>query len=125
MKIDHQTIEALDAAGIQFIAFVRAPGGGQTILLKPPEVASFVKDPEQAAALSFGVSKSEYLDWVRTDGTPRCGAMAKSGKRCQRIISGRIQMPIEAWLQKDGGFCAVHGGRGSARAKGKKAKSRR
>ena len=73
------------------------------------------RDRDQYAADMFGVFKSQYLDWIETDGTPRCGAKTKKGRRCQNIVSGGIQMSMEDWLQEDGGFCTVHGGAPSAR----------
>lgn len=115
--MDQRTIDALANAGISFAAHMPCPGGSATIWLPPQDVAIFVKDPQQAAANYFKASKQEYLDWVATDGTPRCGAKTRSGKRCRNIVSGGIQQPFERWLQLDGGFCTIHGGAGAEEAR--------
>ncbi|HEX7777327.1 MAG TPA: hypothetical protein VF449_12450 [Parvibaculum sp.] len=122
MKVDMDTILAMRSAGIEFIASVRVPGGCDTIALNPEQIESFANDPEQFAAGEFGASKTEYLDWVATDGMPRCGGRTVKGSRCQNPISGGCQRSLRDWLRLDGGYCAVHGGEGSAEAHAKRVK---
>ncbi|MBZ9757844.1 hypothetical protein LB524_21390 [Mesorhizobium sp. ESP6-5] len=81
--MDKQTIAAMRAAGISFVSYVRAPGGSTTIVLEPNDVPAFIEDRDSFAAKHFGVSRQQYLDWVETDGAPRCGATTKKGTRCQ------------------------------------------
>lgn len=118
--MDEATIAKLAAAPIDFVGNVPAPGGSASISLSATDLEDFCADPEGFYALKHGVSKDEYRLWVETDGTPRCGATTANGKRCGNLVSGGIQMRLERWLQEDGGFCAVHGGDGSARAKGRR-----
>ncbi|MGF1631257.1 MAG: hypothetical protein ACFCUT_17430 [Kiloniellaceae bacterium] len=115
MKPDMQTIRAIGAAGIGFAANVRAPGGYTTIYLEPEEVATFLTDPDQAAADHMGVTKAKYQRWIEWDGTPQCGAKTSKGKRCKNFVSGGMQMSLERWLETDGGYCVVHGGDASQR----------
>ena len=110
MKLDQNTIDAIAKAGISFVARIPCPGGAESIWLKPDNIGVFIDDPELAAANYYKASRQEYRDWIATEGTPRCGATTKSGKRCRNIVSGGIQQPFPRWLQLDGGFCAVHGG---------------
>lgn len=110
VQLDKQTITAMRDAGISFISYVRAPGGSATISLEPDDVPAFIEDRDSFAARHFGVSRQQYLDWVATDGAPRCGATTKKGTRCQNSVSGGIQRTIEEWVKLDGGYCAVHGG---------------
>jgi len=110
MQLDKQTITAMRAAGISFVTYVRAPGGSATISLEPDDVFAFVQDRDAFAAKHFGVTRQQYLDWVETDGAPRCGATTKKGTRCQNSVRGGIQRTIEEWVHLDGGYCPVHGG---------------
>lgn len=118
--MDKATIAKLAAAPISFIGDIRAPGGNRSLTLAAHELETFCNDPEGFFALKHGVTIDEYRQWVETDGTPRCGAKTSKGKRCGNVVSGGIQMSLERWLEEDGGFCAVHGGEGSATAKARR-----
>lgn len=115
MKLDMQTIRAIGAAGIEFFASVRVPGGCKTIFLKPEEVATFLTDPVQATADHMGVTKAEYQRWVDWEGTPQCGANTSKGQRCKNFVSGGSQLSLKRWMAMDGGYCVVHGGEASQR----------
>lgn len=111
MKFDMRTIKAMADAGIQFLAGISAPGGGQPVALKSEDILSLVEDQDQFAADYFGVSKTQYREWVETDGAARCGARTAKGDRCLNLVSGPIQLPIDEWLKRDGSSCTVHGGK--------------
>ncbi|MCE9651272.1 MAG: hypothetical protein K8R18_16755 [Parvibaculum sp.] len=113
MKVDMDTVAAMSAAGIKFIVGVKIPGGTQTFSLSIENIASFMNDRDQFAADCMGVEKSVYLDWLSTEGTPRCGALTKKGRRCMNQVSGGIQRSIEDWKNLDGSYCEVHGGNSS------------
>lgn len=108
--MDLEALKAMRAAGVTFVARVPAPAGGQDFTLEPEDVEAFMADPAECFARKNGAFKSQYLDWVETEGTPRCGAKTARGERCRNIVSGGIQRPFDVWLQEDGGFCVVHGG---------------
>lgn len=91
-----------------------APWGGFDVFLEPDDVAPFLSDRIEWFARRNGAFKHQFQDWLDTYGTPRCGATTAKGERCKNFVSGGIQRPFEIWLQEDGGFCAVHGGEGSA-----------
>lgn len=120
LKMDSATIRKLAAAPIEFVGTVAAPGGGKNISLNAEDLEAFCADPEGYYALRQGVTKDEYLQWVATEGTPRCGALNSDGARCGNQVSGGIQMGLERWLQEDGGLCAIHGGATSAEARAKR-----
>ncbi|MER8389422.1 hypothetical protein NKH14_28710 [Mesorhizobium sp. M1380] len=115
MKIDKRTISAMNSAGIGFMATISVPGGGQTVFLNPSDIEPFLSDREKFAAQLLGVSKTQYMDWVKADGAPQCGATTKRGTRCGNFVSGGGQRPIDEWIRLEGGYCAVHGGEGSER----------
>ena len=114
---DKQTIDRLAEAPLEIIGHVAVPCGNGSISLKAHELEAFCNDPEGIYALRNEATKDEYLQWVETEGTPRCGVITSKGNRCQNIVSGGTQMPLERWLQEDGGFCTVHGGATSAEAR--------
>lgn len=117
VKINTATVDAIAAASISFTASLRAPGGCRTFFIEPKDVPAFISDPDQWAAGENGVSKEEHLEWVETDGTPRCGATTKNGRRCRNFVGGGVQRSIKDWLRLDGGYCSVHSGEGSDRAR--------
>ena len=110
MSIDTKTIEALVAAGIRFVADIPVPGGSDTVALKPNEIAAFINDSADWFSRRHGASKEQYLDWVLTEGEPRCSSTTLKGGRCKNGVSGGVQRSLEVWLQEDGGLCQVHGG---------------
>ncbi len=111
--MDAKTVTEIANAGIAFVATVRIPGGGETVVVPSNSVVEYVADPQGFAARHFGVSKEQYLLWVEMDGMPQCGATTKNGPRCKNGVSGGSQRSIEEWLRLDGGYCAVHGGDGA------------
>jgi hypothetical protein len=112
-KLDLSTIQALEAAGIQFSVSFREPGGAATIGISADEAFAWVEDPEAFAARTVGLTTTKYREWVDSDGEPRCGAVTIDGHRCKNVISGGIQRSALEWLRLDGGYCAVHGGASS------------
>ena len=115
MTIDQDTIDAMASAGIRFIVEAAAPWGGITLTIRADQVPGIVADRDQGIADHLGVLKNQYLDWLQTEGLPRCGATTAKGERCRNSVSGGIQRPLEGWLQEDGGFCTIHGGERSKR----------
>lgn len=118
--MDIATIRKLAAAPIEFVGTVAVPGGGKSISLEAEDLEAFCADPEGYFARQQGVTKDEYLQWVATDGTPRCGALNSQGAPCGNRVSGESQMGLGRWLQEEGGFCAIHGCATSAEARAKK-----
>lgn len=112
MKLDIDTIFEMQSAGITFWGNYPAPAGGHNIILSAEDVPLFVQDRIGFAAKVEGASREQYIAWVESDGAPRCGAITKRGTRCQNIIKGGIQRPIEEWIELEGSYCSVHGGEG-------------
>ena len=97
-------------AGVLFLAGVPCVAGSGEFLLAPNEVSAFIADNLQFAAASHGVSKVQYLEWLENNGKARCGAKTAKGHRCRNYLSGPTILSITEWLNRDGGYCAVHGG---------------
>jgi len=90
------------AGGIALVAHIRTVGGSEIVPLHDPQdVVAFLADADEFGAAFYGVTKSQYLEY-------------------RNYLSGFSQLPINEWLKRDGGYCAVHGGDGSeeARARG-------
>jgi len=94
MKLDLKTMLSMRSAGISFLSHVPSPGGSTAVVLEPDDVLRFIQDRDAFAAQYFGVTRQQYLDWVETDGAPRCGATTTKGTRCANIVSGGIQRTI-------------------------------
>lgn len=110
-------IERLASAGIGFYASVSAPWGSETITLSSRQALAYLEDPIGLTACSFGLSVSEYEQWVALDGRAVCGALTAKGRRCRNLVSGRTQLPADLWKERHGEFCAIHGGESAAEAR--------
>lgn len=118
VMLDVATIEAMRKGGIAFVGQVRCVGGMATVfLVDPQDVMKFLADRDQFGATYYGVTKAQYLEWLRHDGSARCGGVTAKGKPCRNYLSGYSQLPINEWLKRDGGYCAIHGGEGSEEAR--------
>jgi len=84
------------------------PGGHNGISLDEEEVAAYDADPDLWAADYFGLTLEQYREWIRTDGTPLCGATTKAGKPCP-VPLGPVQQQITPWLALHrNGLCCAH-----------------
>ncbi len=114
--LSKETLMALKNANIRLYAEVPHPCGSETVLLTYSDVEKFIDDPEGFVAAQKGVSRDDYLGWLESQGTPRCGALTKKGTRCKNWVSGGMQMRIGEWMNSNGGYCAVHGGESAEEA---------
>ena len=117
MGIDQATIEQMIAAGIDLVAQVDAPWGGETVDLDIEDVEPFIADRAAWYAKGFGATREQYEDWVANQGAAQCGAKTSKGSRCKNWVSGRINLPFADWLKQDGECCHLHGGLSSEEAR--------
>jgi hypothetical protein len=94
---------------IGYCAGLCIPGGSTGIpLWNEEEVAAYDADPDLFAADYFGLTLDEYREWIRTDGTPLCGAITKAGKPCP-VALGPMQRELGPWLALHrNGLCSAH-----------------
>jgi len=116
-KFDKLTLDYIYSAPLEIVARLRAPWGGISAFPARADIEEFLNDPEDWYARSEGVSKDDYLNWIASEGLPRCGAVLRNGHSCKNPVSGGIQRGLHDWLQADAGFCRLHGGEGSEEAK--------
>lgn len=112
-----RAVEILASAGIGFYTSVPTPGGADTIALSPGQALTYLNDPTGLAASYFGLSVSEYEQWVALDGRAICGAVTAKGRRCRNLVSGRTQLSADMWKERHGELCAIHGGESAEEAR--------
>jgi hypothetical protein len=66
-----------------------------------------------ACSPTTGLPLGVYKEWIASEGTVQCSAITTKGRRCGNWVSGRIQLPPDIWMERQGEYCAVHGGRPS------------
>jgi hypothetical protein len=88
------------------------PWGGECMYVSEgdPRIATYEADPDSFAAKHFGLSKNDYVEWIKFGGMPRCGARTRKGTLCENSV-GRSQMePAEFFKLHRSDCCACHGG---------------
>jgi len=82
--------------------------GGNTIHVTPEEFLGFHHDRDQFSADYYGVSVSEFREWLNFGGAPLCGAKTKNGSLCKNQL-GLGQQSIPDWLSRHrADYCTRH-----------------
>lgn len=84
------------------------PSGGETIHLRSNEVERYNLDPDGFAAEYFGLTKSEYREWVIQEGHALCAAHTKAGKLCRNFVTQHGSEPGEWKATNRKEFCGSH-----------------
>lgn len=102
--------EPLNSSDLQgeYSVSLAHPCGGETIRLRAEDVTPYVRDPDGFAAEHFGLSKSDYRDWVYYDGHALCGARTKAGTPCRNFVSKHGTKPEEWKTAHRNGYCGSH-----------------
>lgn len=95
-----------------FIATIRVVGGEKELYLDAAEAGEYERDPDNFAASTVGLSLPDYVEWIRTEGTPLCSEYTKQGKLCRSIFGANATRaaPLEIAAPKS----AVRGTRRSS-----------
>jgi len=103
-------VKFIEERGVEIVGYLDVPCGGGSVW-PGDDIWLFATDKVGYAAKTLRVSREEYLTWVEQDGTPRCGAKTRRGRRCKNPITGYSQVKdIHEFLSMDGGYCYTHGG---------------
>lgn len=73
-----------------------------------PRIAEYESDPDQFAATAFGVSKFDYIEWIKFDGYPRCKARTKKNALCANPGCGQFHDAREFVKNHRRFYCAMH-----------------
>jgi hypothetical protein len=114
----HEEIEAETAERLQppfayvevvYHIGIKAPGGARNFEGSAEEAAAAEADSLAFAAQAFGLSKREYLEWLRYDGAALCGARLADGDFCSNRVL-RLQSDAGDWKAAHRKrFCKHHG----------------
>lgn len=113
MNSKTKTIRALAEAGVVFCVNIPTPSGGVHETLSPNEAELYLSDREQIHARLLGLTVQEYREWLSMEGEIRCSAINSNGFRCKNLLSGGMRTDAKQWKRDQGGYCAIHGGKGS------------
>ena len=65
---------------------IKAPGGARNFIGNAEDAVAAEADSLAFAAQVFGLSKREYLEWLRYDGAALCGARLADGDFCSNRV---------------------------------------
>lgn len=94
------TVEALSLYGVERVE------------LSPEQIGIYLNDPDAGIAAARGVTREEYLEWIRGGGSVQCSGITVPGTRCLHTAKGLSGLELPAWIEARarGGYCVVHGG---------------
>lgn len=90
------------------LACLAHPCGGETIYLNTGDVDRYVRDPDGFAAEHFGLSKSDYREWVFHGGHALCAAQTKAGKPCRNFVTRHGTDAAEWKAAHRSEYCGSH-----------------
>jgi hypothetical protein len=89
----------LNSPDVCCCANVRIPGGGRDIWFGESAADEFKADPDRFAAREFGLTKEEYLEWIRLEGAALCSERTKTGAQCRAVVGCFSQWDPTEWKQ--------------------------
>lgn len=101
-------LRKLEELGVEFALNVPHVAGGQSCLVSPDQLIALMNDPVGLYARIYGVSRSDYLAWMESEGHLRCSAKTASARRCKNIVPRGHQLPAQQWAARQGEYCHVH-----------------
>lgn len=74
----------------------------------PQEVAWAKRDPVGFAAAFFGLSTTEYEEWLKVGGSPLCAGFTKRGLPCARLVGHPFLEPKDWKAAHRIARCSAH-----------------
>lgn len=107
-----QLLKALEQAGCQLAVSVPVLSGARTIVANPEQALRLLQDRQAVYGELMGLTRTEYVEWLSSEGSVYCSATTQKGNRCRNAIAGATLLEPAAWkaVCESGGYCAVHGG---------------
>ncbi|MCK9511578.1 MAG: hypothetical protein M0R28_10160 [Pigmentiphaga sp.] len=105
-------LRALAESGCELAVGVPALGGNRTVVATPEQALRLLQDKYAVYGELVGLSRTNYIEWVASQGSVYCSATTQKGHRCRNPIVGATLLAPSAWKDtyESGGYCAVHGG---------------
>jgi hypothetical protein len=88
------------------------PNGGETVGLRDASsVETYNSNPDAFAASHFGLSISEYREWIESKGGALCSERTQKGRACRNTCGAGYQLDSVMWRKLHRNFpCVIHGG---------------
>lgn len=74
----------------------------------PKQIRGAKRDPVRFAAAFFGLSISEYEEWLKTGGSPLCAGYTARGSHCMRLVGLPLLEPKDWKAVHRVARCPVH-----------------
>lgn len=105
-------LRALVDAGCKLAVYGPALGGGRTAVTTPGQALRLLEDKNEIYGELVGLSRTNYIEWVSSQGSVYCSAKTRKGDRCRNTVVGATQLEPAAWktTYEASGYCATHGG---------------
>lgn len=105
-------LKALVESGCELAVNVPALGGNRTVVATPEQALRLLQDKYEVYGELVGLRRTDYIEWVTSQGSVYCSGTTKKGNRCRNPIVGATLLDSLAWkdAHESSGYCAVHGG---------------
>lgn len=86
--------------------------GVRKLELHSEHIHLYLQYPDLGIAAVLKTNREDYLEWLESWGSVRCGGTTTAGDRCRNTAKGLTGLELGEWLEarERGGYCAVHGG---------------
>lgn len=103
-------LKKLEKAGCQLTVNVPVFNGNQTIAASPEQVLRLLQDKQEVYGELLGLNRTDYIEWIASQGSVYCSAKTQKGTRCRNTITSACFLPPLTWrsIYTTGGYCSVH-----------------
>ncbi|PWF23213.1 hypothetical protein [Corticimicrobacter populi] len=105
-------LRALADAGCQLAVQVPVLTGSHTVIATPEQALRLLQDKQEAYGELMGLNRTDYIEWLTSQGSVYCSATTQKGYRCRNTIVSATFLEPSAWKTtcETGGYCAMHAG---------------
>jgi hypothetical protein len=98
----------INDTAIGYLVTGQTPLGDHDIWLGEDQLDEYRADPDLFVARELGVTKEEYLEWMKLGGAALCGARTKAGQPCRAVIAYFDSSPTGWKKYHRNALCHVH-----------------
>lgn len=95
--------------GKWFEVSINKPSGTEQVFVSHDLIDVVNENPTAFIEKHFGLGYSDYLQWVRNNGSVQCSQIKKDGERCTKMIGGANLHP-KHFAALNGQCCGLHKG---------------